>query len=51
MMYFVLMQLLMNVRQVADLFSEEEKRVIKRMAVVCSVFYGPHFLSSTLASR
>ena len=51
MMYFVLMQLLINVRQVADLFTAEEKLVIKRMSVVCSVFYGPHFLTSTLASR
>ena len=28
MMYFVLMQILMNVREVAELFSEEEELVI-----------------------
>ena len=51
MLYFVMMFLLLQVPAVARLFSEPEKVVIRRMAVFCMIYYGPHFLTSTSASR
>jgi len=51
MLYFVQMFLLLQVPAVARLFSEAEKVVIRRMALFCILYYGPHFLNSTSASR
>ena len=51
MLYFVMMFLLLQVPAVARLFSEPEKNVIRRMALFCMIYYGPHFLTSTSASR
>ena len=51
MLYFVQIFLLLQVPAVARLFSEAEKVVIRRMALFCILYYGPHFLNSTSASR
>ena len=45
------MFLLLQVPAVAWLFSEAEKDIIRRMALFCLLYYGPHFLTSTSASR
>ena len=51
LLYFVQMALLLRHPAVARLFSEQEKNVIRRMSLFCCLYYGPHFLTSTSASR
>lgn len=50
-LYFIQMQLLMNVEQVAELFTSEEKLTIATMADFSAVIYGPHFLKSPFTTR
>ena len=51
MLYFGEMDLLMNVPAVRALFSDEERRLISRMSLFCTLFYGPYFLSTPIASK
>ena len=51
MLYFGEMDLLMRVPAVRALFTAEEQEVISRMSLFCTLFYGPYFLSTPIASR
>ena len=51
MLYFGEIYLLMNVPAVRALFSDEERRLISRMSLFCTLFYGPYFLSTPIASK
>jgi hypothetical protein len=49
--YFLQMHLLMNVDEVADLFTDEEKLTIATMADFSAIIYGPHFLKCPFTTR
>ena len=50
-LYFILMELLMNLPAVHSMFSAREQDTICDMALFSAVYYGPYFLQTTLASR
>ena len=51
MLFFGLIDLLKNLPAVRALFSAEEWKIISRMAIFCTLFYGPYFLSTPVASQ
>ena len=51
MLYFGMMDLLMDIPAVRALFTDEERGVISRMSLFCTLFYGPYFLSTPIASK
>ena len=50
-LYFILIQLLIDVPLVRDMFTDREKETIANMALFCAVYYGPYFLQTPIASR
>ena len=50
-LYFVMMELLMDVPAVQAMFSAREQETIADMALFSSLYYGPYFLQTTIASR
>ena len=50
-LYFVLMELLMDVPAVQRMFDVREQATINDMALFCSVYYGQYFLQTTIATR
>lgn len=50
-LYFILMELLMPVPAVTDMFDARDQEMIGDMALFCAVYYGPYFLQTTIASR
>ena len=50
-LYFVMMELLMDIPAVQAMFSAREQETIADMALFSSLYYGPYFLQTTIASR
>ena len=49
-LFFILMELLMDVPAVHNMFSPREQDTIRDMALFSAVYYGPYFLQTTIAS-
>lgn len=50
-LFFVLMEMLMDVPAVQEMFTAREQDTIADMALFSSIYYGPYFLQTTIASR